>query len=218
MEKNKKIAIYPGTFNPFTIGHLNILEQAEELFGKENVIISVGENPAKDKDPKSMAMNREIAIKMNLPSKKVERYQGFLTDYIWEKEKAGYDVTIIRGLRNGFDLQYETNLLRALQDYKPDIKVLFFLCDKEFDHVSSSLYRLCEADKPFSGHRYLAKEVPTKNMVASSLCAIMVKPNEENIMEKYSIIPKEKSVGFNPDFTGTYIECLEWIKEQESKK
>ena len=37
-------------------------------------------------------------------------------------------------------------------------------------------------------------------------------------MEKYSIIQKEKSVGFNPDFTGTYIECLEWIKEQESKK
>jgi len=45
----------------------------------------------------------------------------------------------------------------------------------------------------------------------------MVKPNEENIMEKYSIIPKEKSVGFNPDFTGTYIECLSWIKEQELK-
>ena len=98
MEKNKKIAIYPGTFNPFTIGHLNILEKAEKLFGKENVIISVGENPAKDKDPKSMAMSRQITIKMNLPSRKVERYQGFLTDYIWEKEKEGYDVTVIRGL------------------------------------------------------------------------------------------------------------------------
>jgi pantetheine-phosphate adenylyltransferase len=214
MEKNKKIAIYPGTFNPFTIGHLNILEKAEELFGKENVIISVGEH---SENPREQSFYRQATIKDNLPSRIVEKYSGFLTDYIWEKEKNGFDVTVIRGLRNGFDLQYETNLLRALQDYKPDIKVLFFLCDKEFDHVSSSLYRLCEADKPFSGYRYLAKEVPTKNMIASSLCAVMVKPNEENIMEKYSIIPKEKSVGFNPDFTGTYIECLSWIKEQELK-
>lgn len=217
MEKNKKIAIYPGTFNPFTTGHLNILEKAEALFGKENVIIAVGENPAKDKDPMTMALARQKTIKENLPSRNVERYKGFLTDYVWEKEKEGYDVTVIRGLRNGFDLQYETNLLRALQDYKPDIKVLFFLCDKEFDHVSSTLYRLCELDKPFSGHKYVAKEVPSTKMIASSQCAVLVKKEEADIMEKYSIIPKEKSVGFNPDFTGTYIECLTWIKEQESK-
>ena len=216
--QRKKIAIYPGTFNPFTIGHLNIAEKADAIFGKENTIIAVGENPAKDKNPGDAAYMRMKTIQGNLPSRTVEKYKGFLTDYVFEKEKQGFDVTVIRGLRNGFDLQYETNLLRALQDYKPNIKVLFFLCDKEFDHVSSSLYRLCEADKPFSGHRYLAKEVPSAKMIASSQCAILVKKYEENIMEKYSIIPKEKSVGFNPDFTGTYVECLEWIKQQESNQ
>lgn len=214
----KKIAIYPGTFDPFTTGHLNITEKTETIFGKENVIIAVGQNPKKDKNPGDAAWARTKTIQENLPSRKVESYKGFLTDYIFEKEKLGFDVTVIRGLRNGFDLQYETNLLRALQDFKPDIKVLFFLCDKEFDHVSSSLYRLCEADKPFSGHIYLAKEKATTKMVSSSLCAILVKKDEEDIMQKYSIIPKEKSVGFNPDFSGTYVECLEWVKQQELNK
>jgi pantetheine-phosphate adenylyltransferase len=213
----KKIAIYPGTFNPFTIGHLNILEKAEKLFGKDNVIIAVGENPSKDKNPQEMAYYRTQTIRGNLPSRNVESYKGFLTDYIWKKEEEGFDVTVIRGLRNGFDLQYETNLLRALQDFKPDIQVLFYLCDKQFDHVSSSLYRLCEADKPFSGHMYIAKETVSAKIVSSSICAVIVKSGEEDIMEKYAIITKEKSIGFNPDFIGTYVECLSWIKEQELK-
>lgn len=217
MKKNK-IAIYPGTFNPFTTGHLNITEKAEALFGIENVIIAVGENPTKDKNSRDAAWARAKTIQTNLPSRKVETYKGFLTDYVFKKEEEGFDVTVVRGLRNGFDLQYETNLLRALQDFKPNIKVVFFLCDKEFDHVSSSLYRLCEADKPFSGNQYLAKERATAKMVASSLCSILVKKDEEDLMEKYSIIPKEKSIGFNPDFSGTYVECLEWIKQQESNK
>lgn len=159
----KKIAIYPGSFNPFTIGHQNILEKAESIFGKENVIIAVGLNSSKAKEmslaPDVFQENTRLTIKFNLPSKTVDKYMGFLTDFVFEKEELGYDVTIIRGLRDGFDLQYEMNLLRAMQDLKPDIKVIYLLCDSKFSHVSSSLYREFERGKKGAGLIYLAKEV-----------------------------------------------------------
>lgn len=170
MEQSKKIAIYPGSFNPFTIGHLNILEKVEAVFGKENVIISVGVNPEKVKTISTpgqigttaighVEIDRVATIKGNLPSKNVEKYSGFLTDYVFEKEKEGYDVTIIRGLRNGDDLDYEINQLRFMEEMKPDIKVIFISCDKQFEHISSSAYRMLEAVKPGAGHKYLAKEI-----------------------------------------------------------
>jgi len=217
-QQSKKIAIYPGTFDPFTIGHLNVTEKADELFGKDNVIIAVGTNPQKDKNTDGATFRAQI-IKGNLPSRNVESYKGFLTDYVIEKEKQGFDVTVIRGLRQGFDLHYEMTLLRAMQDFKADIKVLYFICDKQFDHVSSTLYKLCEGDKPGSGHRYLAKEYPTTQQVSEQQCAVIIHPTEELIIDKYEIISKskiEKNVA--TDFSGTYVECLAWVKKEETNK
>lgn len=155
--ETKKIAIYPGSFNPFTVGHLNILQKAEEIFGKENVIILVGNNP--EKVPGEV--NRVLTIKGNLPSKNVDSFSGFLTDYIFEKEQQGFEVFVIKGLRNGDDLSYEVNQLRYLEDRKKNVKTIFLMCDKEFEHVSSSGYRACEKIMPGSGHQYLAKEIET---------------------------------------------------------
>lgn len=171
--EKKKIAIYPGSFNPFTTGHFNILLKAEEIFGKGNVIIAVGVNPEKMKSiefPANISQEekrefiaksdpRVLNIKNNLPSKTVESFAGFLTDYIWEKEEAGYDVTVIKGLRNGDDLDYEVNQLRFMEEMKNDVKVIFIVCDKQYEHVSSSAYRALEAVRAGSGHKYLAKEI-----------------------------------------------------------
>lgn len=166
MEQIRRIAIYPGSFNPFTTGHLNILEKAEAIFGEGNVIIAVGINPDKllIKDlPKEVVLNmdpRAQNIKNNLPSKQVETFIGFLTDYVWEKEKQGFEVTIVKGLRNGADLDYEVNQLRFMEEMKSNVKVVFIACDKQFEHVSSSAYRALEKVRPGAGHKYLAKEVP----------------------------------------------------------
>ena len=217
--ENKKIAIYPGSFNPFTTGHLNILEKAEAIFGKENVIIAVGINPDK-LNPNTEQFSAVKTIKDNLRSKTVEGFKGFLTDYIWEKEKLGFDVTVIKGLRNGDDLDYEVNQLRFMEEMKPDIKVVFITCDKQFEHVSSSAYRALEKVRPGSGHRYLAKELPSSEMVSNTPCVVVVKENETDILEKYTMV-SAKIVSRYPDcvigFSGTYIECLNWIKEQTAK-
>lgn len=150
---NNKIALYPGSFFPFTKGHLNVLYKAEAIFGEGNVWVAIGTNP--DKSDQSRAA--ELNTRGQLSGKKVVRYTEFLTDYIFELEKEGYDVTIVRGLRNGADLDYEVNQLRFMQEMKPNVKICFIPCDKEFEHVSSSAYRALEKIRPGAGHKYLAQ-------------------------------------------------------------
>lgn len=128
-----KIAIYPGSFNPFHKGHYNILMKAEQIFDK--VIIARGINPEK---PHSQTM-----LPDSIKAKHVMTYSGLLTDFI--NELTEYDsVTVIRGLRNAVDLQHEMNQYRFLQDLKPDIKLISIFCDKEYEHISSSAIRMLQ--------------------------------------------------------------------------
>lgn len=148
----KKIGIFTGTFNPFTKGHLNILQQAEAIF--DEVIVVIGTNPEKDVDEK---LDRLKTLQHQLPLNKIEQFSGFLVDYIHEKEKRGYDVTIVRGLRNGADLDYEINQLRVMKDQKPDIKIVFIPCDRSFEHISSSMVRSLEKIQKGSASEYIVK-------------------------------------------------------------
>jgi len=157
----KTIAIYPGSFNPFTVGHQNIVEKAEKIFGKGNVIIALGINPEKyskveDEELKNMINLKINVIEKQLPSKKVEYYMGFLTEYVRELEKEGNNVVVIRGLRNGHDFDYEYNSLRYVWDQKPDVNLICMFCDPALMHVSSSAYRALEKVQSGSGHKYLA--------------------------------------------------------------
>jgi len=157
----KTIAIYPGSFNPFTVGHQNILEKAERIFGKGNVIVSVGINPEKIKhvgnhELEMVKNNKVKSLEIQLPSKNIEGYIGFLTDYVREKEEEGYNVVVIRGLRNGYDFDYEYNSLRYIWDQKPDLNLICIFCDPVFMHVSSSGYKTLESVKKGSGYKYLA--------------------------------------------------------------
>lgn len=125
-----RVGLYPGSFNPFHQGHLNILEKAEKIFDK--VIIARGVNPEK----KNVIMPMPNAI----ADRTWVNYNGLLTDFI---KTLPYDnITVIRGLRNGVDLQYELNQYRYFQDLMPDIQMVSIFCDKEFEHISSSGIRM----------------------------------------------------------------------------
>jgi len=171
----KRLAIYPGSFNPFTVGHQNILEKTERLF--DEVIVAIGINPDKidkdtleiikdySQDEKDEVIDRIKTTRVNalsnrLPSKRVEGYIGFLTEYVREKKEEGYDeVVIIRGLRNGYDYDYEYNQTRYMWDQMPGLSIIMISCDPAYSHVSSSAYRALERVKPGSGHKYLAREI-----------------------------------------------------------
>jgi pantetheine-phosphate adenylyltransferase len=121
-----KIGVYAGSFNPFHKGHYNILQKAEKIFDK--VIIARGYNPEKN--------NEIVSMPPILTDRTVMHYNGLLTDFI--KGLPFDNVTLIRGLRNSVDLQYELNQYRYFQDLMPQIQVVSIFCDKEFEHISSS--------------------------------------------------------------------------------
>lgn len=147
----KKIAIFSGSFNPFHIGHLNIVEKAEKVFGNGNVIIAIGVNPEKAKSSDLSSRASEIHSKTG---RSVEVYTTFLHELVEKKEKEGYKVVLVRGLRNGDDLAYEDNQLKFINDFKKDIDVVFFRCDEQFAHISSSAIRNLQSFRPGSGDKY----------------------------------------------------------------
>jgi pantetheine-phosphate adenylyltransferase len=150
-----KIGVYAGSFSPFHKGHLNILEQAEKIFDK--VIIAQGNNP-----DKNMRENLWMPPSI-LPFHECVQYFGLLSDYLKTLNYA--DVTVIRGLRSGYDLDYEMNQLRILEDYGCKCPVIYFVCSKETSHVSSSMIRgLCKF--PNSGAE---KYIPPKYNYAKNI-------------------------------------------------
>lgn len=134
--KTPKIGVYAGSFNPFHNGHLNILNKARKIFDK--VIVAQGINPEKH-----TLESGGIDTVHVLEYLQTEQFTGLLTDYINLKEEYA-DITLIRGLRNGNDLAYEANQLRFMENLKPNLKIIFLLCDMEFEHISSSALRNLE--------------------------------------------------------------------------
>jgi pantetheine-phosphate adenylyltransferase len=133
------IAVFAGSFNPFHKGHFNVLKKAEKLFDK--VIVAFGKNPDKS--------IRNWPIPQTIGNRQHTEYHGLLTDHI---DSFGYDVTVVRGLRNSTDFQYEQNQYRYIQELKPDIKIINIFCDKEFEHISSSGIRTLEKYDKHKGY------------------------------------------------------------------
>jgi len=155
IDRKPTLGIYPGSFNPFHLGHLDILNQAVEVF--ESVIIAKGINPSKS--------SKEYNDKYPLPRKfleqnpkvKVGSYDTLLIDYI-KKHEIENSVTIIRGLRNGSDLEYEQNIVAFLRSMHPKIKVIAFYCDPRYRHISSSALRDIQKFSESEYRKYIVED------------------------------------------------------------
>jgi len=131
------LGLYAGSFDPFHVGHLDIVNQALQVF--DHVLVAKGVNPEKA---------NQIASRYPLPVKfledslgvKTTSYDTLLIDMIKQQEEQ-YNVTLVRGLRNGADLDYEQNIVAFLRGMYPRIKILAFYCDPKFRHISSSALR-----------------------------------------------------------------------------
>jgi len=131
----KKIAVFPGSFDPITLGHVDIINRALPLF--DIIIIAIGSN-AEKKHMWSL-QQRKAAIETlfkNNDTIKVATYQG-LTATFCKKQGAQY---ILRGLRNSTDFEYEQSIAQA-NDKVNGIDSVFIIARPEYGFISSSIVR-----------------------------------------------------------------------------
>ena len=129
-----RIGVYAGSFSPFHIGHLDIVRQSQKVF--DTIIVLRAINP--DKKTSDSPLPEHFLRAMGVD---VQTSESLVTDYVKNLESKEYDITLIRGLRSGADLAYEQNLVAFMRNMHPQIKVVFFLCDPKYQHVSSSALR-----------------------------------------------------------------------------
>ena len=131
-----KIAVYPGSFDPVTNGHLDIVKRAAKIFDKVYVAIIV--NP--EKDPYFDIEEREIMLKAavkGIKKAKVEIFHGLLVDYA----KAKKADAIVRGLRAVSDFDYEFQMALTNLRMCPEIETVFIMTDYKYSYLSSSLVK-----------------------------------------------------------------------------
>lgn len=131
-----KTAIYPGSFDPITNGHLDIIERSSRIFDK--VIVSVLHNSAKK--PVFTAEERVAFIKSatgHLKNVETDFFDGLLVDYARRKSAT----TIIKGLRAVSDFEYEMQMALMNRRQNPDIETLFLISSSEYSFLSSSIVK-----------------------------------------------------------------------------
>ena len=129
-------ALYPGTFDPMTNGHLDLVRRAGQIF--DEVIIGVSENPNKTKlfnlDERIEIVNH---ITSNIKNVKVIGFSGLLIDFLAEQECR----IVLRGLRALSDFEFEFHLASANKRLNPDIETMFMTPDEQNHFISSSLVK-----------------------------------------------------------------------------
>lgn len=129
-------AIYPGTFDPFTHGHSDLVERATRLF--DHIIIAIAENPTKA--PVFSIEERIDMARMalsELDNIEVCGFDNLLVDYARERNAR----VILRGLRAVSDFEYEFQLGGMNRKLAPDIETLFLMPSEQYAYISSSLVR-----------------------------------------------------------------------------
>lgn len=155
-----RVAIYPGSFAPFHLGHLSILRQAESVFDK--VIVAVGINRQKPGAVES-AQARAADLQARLRFHEVATFEGLLTSFV---EKMELPATVVRGVRDGTDLEAELRFVRFLNELRPDTGVVWISCEAELQHLSSSAIRELEAIQPGAGQRYIPDSTQIYDLIS----------------------------------------------------
>jgi len=131
-----RIAVFPGTFDPITYGHLDIIQRTAKLFDNVLIAVAVG----KHKTPLLPLEQRVIVIKSvieSLPNVHVHPLDGLLSDFL-HKHQAHY---VIHGLRKTSDLEREMQLNDTQKQLYPTLESLFLLSSPNYRHISSTFVR-----------------------------------------------------------------------------
>ena len=134
-----KLAVYPGSFDPFTLGHKDILLRSSKIFDK--VIVAIGENHGKKSlfsiEERISDINNEINSLGIENYVSVESFSGLIVDFAIRK-KANI---LIKGVRGPVDYDYELQMAGMNSTMNPDIETIFLISRPEYSYISSSLVK-----------------------------------------------------------------------------
>lgn len=144
VQRKRTVGIYAGSFYPFHNGHLNIVRKAEKMFDK--VIIAKGYNRAK----KDLLGNPEFDnVKDIMRHHEVIEFPEQLVEFVNSKRSKYVEPVLVRGLRNGYDMDDEDNLVQFLDDMSerrdaPKLNIAYIHCDKKYEHIASHSIRVLD--------------------------------------------------------------------------
>lgn len=130
------IAVYPGSFDPVTLGHMDIIERTSKMM--DHVIIGVLKN-----NSKTPLFSVEERVKMlesvtaHLPNVEVQAFDGLLVDFVHQNHAQ----VIVRGLRAITDFEYELQLAQTNRVIAPDIDTIFLTTNLKYSYLSSSIVK-----------------------------------------------------------------------------
>jgi pantetheine-phosphate adenylyltransferase len=131
-----KVAVYPGTFNPITNGHTDLVERASRLFDK--IIVAVGDNRQKSGTlPAQQRVELAREVLGHLANVEVVAFDTLLTEFV---KQQGAQI-ILRGLRTVADFEYEFQLVGMNRVLEPDIETVFLAPAEHLSYISSTLVR-----------------------------------------------------------------------------
>jgi len=131
-----KLAVYPGSFDPVTFGHLDIIERALKIF--DGVIVAVARNSEKNS---LFSVKERIELLSEIladrPQAKIETFDGLLVDFVRQRGAS----VIIRGLRAVSDFEYEFQLAQMNRSITKDVETLFMMTSVPYSYLSSSIVK-----------------------------------------------------------------------------
>jgi pantetheine-phosphate adenylyltransferase len=135
-EQNNGLALYPGSFDPFTYGHLDILERASRIF--DTIVVTVAKNSSK-----TAAFTPEQRCDLirqcttHLKNVRVEIFDGLLVDFA----KSQGAIALVRGLRQVSDFDYEFRMAVANRRLAPEVETVFLMTSEQHALISASIVR-----------------------------------------------------------------------------
>lgn len=134
-----KRAIYPGTFDPITYGHLDILNRAIKLF--DEIIITIAVNPGKEPlfslDERRKLIDKTLETHSNKTQIKIEGFDGLLVNFAMEKKASA----IIRGLRAVSDFEYEFQMALMNRRLSDGISTVFMMPHEKYTYLNSTIVK-----------------------------------------------------------------------------
>jgi len=132
----QRVAIYPGSFDPLTLGHLDVIERASKLF--DRIIVAVGRNSAKSPllTVESRMKSIEEAIE-SLGNVEVDSFGGLLIEFVAKKGAT----IIIRGLRATADFEYEFQMATVNRRLSAELETVFLMTKWEHSYLSSTIVK-----------------------------------------------------------------------------